>query len=91
MTRTSPLAEPPARKKLTRMRILVVGSSGTIGSAVAKALSEHDQDIVEVTYSGGGLTVDPSDTASIEALYDTAGKLDTVLCAAGVAQFGPLE
>ena len=89
--RTSPLAEPPARKKLTRMRILVVGSSGTIGSAVAKALSEHDQDIVEVTYSGGGLTVDPSDTASIEALYDTAGKLDAVVCAAGVAQFGPLE
>jgi len=89
--RTSPLAEPPDRKKLARMRILVVGSSGTIGSAVVKALSEHGQDIVEVTHSGGGLTVDLSDTASIEALYDTAGKLDAVVCAAGVAQFGPLE
>ena len=88
---TSPLAEPPVHKKLDDMRILVVGSSGTIGSAVTKAFSERGQEVVEVTHSGGGLTVDLSDTALIKALYDTAGKLDAVVCAAGVAQFGPLE
>ena len=88
---TSPLAEPPVHKKLDDIRILVVGSSGTIGSAVTKAFSERGQEVVEVTHSGGGLTVDLSDTALIKALYDTAGKLDAVVCAAGVAQFGPLE
>ena len=82
---TSPLAEPPVHKKLDDMRILVVGSSGTIGSAVTKAFSERGQEVVEVTHSGGGLTVDLSDTALIKALYDA------VVCAAGVAQFGPLE
>jgi NAD(P)-dependent dehydrogenase (short-subunit alcohol dehydrogenase family) len=73
------------------MKILVVGSSGIIGSAVANALSERGQDIVEVTHSGEGLTVDLSDIASLKELYDKIGKLDAVVCAAGVAQFGPLE
>ena len=88
---TSPLAEPAVHKKLDDIRILVVGSSGTIGSAVTKAFSERGQEVVEVTHSGGGLTADLSDIASLKALYDKVGKLDAVVCAAGVAQFGPLE
>ena len=89
--RPSLLAEPSAQEKFAGMKILVVGSSGIIGSAVANALSEHGQDIVEVTHSGEGLTADLSDIASLKALYDKVGKLDAVVCAAGVAQFGPLE
>ena len=89
--RPSLLAEPSAQEKLAGMKILVVGSSGIIGSAVANALSERGQDIVEVTHSGEGLTADLSDIASLKALYDKVGKLDAVVCAAGVAQFGPLE
>ena len=89
--RPSLLAEPSVQEKLAGMKILVVGSSGIIGSAVANALSERGQDIVEVTHSGEGLTVDLSDTASLKALYDKVGEVDAVVCAAGVAQFGPLE
>ena len=89
--RLSLLAEPSAQEKLAGMKILVIGSSGIIGSAVANALSERGQDVVEVTHSGEGLTVDLSDIASLKALYDKVGKLDAVVCAAGVAQFGPLE
>lgn len=89
--RPSLLAEPSAQEKLAGMKILVIGSSGIIGSAVANALSERGQDIVEVTHSGEGLTADLSDIASLKALYDKVGKLDAVVCAAGVAQFGPLE
>ena len=89
--RPSLLAEPLAQEELAGMKILVVGSSGIIGSAVANALSERGQDVVEVTHSGEGLTVDLSDIASLKALYDKVGKLDAVVCAAGVAQFGPLE
>ena len=89
--RPSLLAEPSAQEKLAGMKILIVGSSGIIGSAVAHALSERGQDVVEVTHSGEGLTVDLSDIASLKALYDKVGKLDAVVCAAGVAQFGPLE
>ena len=89
--RPSLLAEASVQEKLAGMKILVVGSSGIIGSAVANALSERGQDIVEVTHSGEGLTVDLSDTASLKALYDKVGEVDAVVCAAGVAQFGPLE
>ena len=89
--RPSLLAEASVQENLAGMKILVVGSSGIIGSAVANALSERGQDIVEVTHSGEGLTVDLSDTASLKALYDKVGEVDAVVCAAGVAQFGPLE
>ena len=89
--RPSLLADLSAQEKLAGMKILVVGSSGIIGSAVANALSERGQDIVEVTHSGEGLTVDLSDIASLKALYQQVGKLDAVVCTAGVAQFGPLE
>ena len=89
--RPSLLADLSAQEKLAGMKILVVGSSGIIGSAVANALSERGQDIVEVTHSGEGLTVDLSDIASLKALYQKVGKLDAVVCTAGVAQFGLLE
>ena len=73
------------------MRILHVGATGTIGAAVAAALTERGHEIVPVGHSRGELSVDLADPASIEALYAAAGPLDAVVCTAGVARFGPLE
>jgi NAD(P)-dependent dehydrogenase (short-subunit alcohol dehydrogenase family) len=73
------------------MRILHVGATGTIGTAVADALGTRGHDVVRVGASSGNLTVDLADPASIEALYAACGAVDAVVCTAGVARFGPLE
>ena len=47
------------------MRILHVGATGTIGTAVASALAVHGHDVVRVGLSEGDLRVDLADPASI--------------------------
>jgi len=73
------------------MRILHVGATGTIGSAVAAALAARKHEVVRVGRSDGDLRVDLADPTSIEALYGASGPVDAVVCTAGVARFGPLE
>lgn len=72
------------------MRILVVGGTGTIGSAVASALDARGHSVVRVGRSSGHHSADMADPGSIRALYGAAGSLDAVVCAAGRAAFGPL-
>lgn len=72
------------------MHVLVVGGTGTIGSAVVTALDERGHDVVPVGSTHGELTVDLADPASISALYAVATPFDAVVCTAGVARFGAL-
>lgn len=69
------------------MRILLVGAHGTLGSAVAEALSHHN--LITASRSGEE-PVDLDDMASIADLYGRVGEVDAVACAAGVTPFGPL-
>lgn len=71
------------------MRILVIGATGTIGRAVVEALSDR-HDIVPVSYGSTPITVDLAQLDSIRALFETAGLVDAVISAAGLARFGPL-
>ncbi|MFN7995772.1 MAG: short chain dehydrogenase [Bryobacteraceae bacterium] len=71
------------------MKILLVGSSGTIGSAVAQALGARHE-VLRARHSGPGMTVDLADPESIRRLYAQTGKVDAVVCAAGPCPFGPL-
>ena len=71
------------------MRILVVGASGTIGSAVTELLS-HDHEIIEASRSGE-VSVDLSNPASIMSMYETVGTVDSVISTAGSGAFGPLD
>lgn len=71
-----------------RMRVLIVGASGTIGSAVVRAL-ERDHDVVRASRRKSRLTVDLTSSESIMAMYRQAGSLDAVVCAAGDARFKP--
>jgi NAD(P)-dependent dehydrogenase (short-subunit alcohol dehydrogenase family) len=73
------------------MRVLVVGATGTIGSAVADALETRGHEVLRAGSSRGDLRVDLASPESIDALYRRAGLLDAVVCAAGVARFGALE
>ena len=70
------------------MRILVVGSTGTIGRAVVEALSARHT--VISAHRGGDHRVDITDPTSIEALYAGVGRVDAVVAASGAAKFGPL-
>jgi len=71
------------------MKILLVGASGTIGQAVAKALS-NNHEVIAANYSGGDINVDLGDQNSIAAMFEKVGKVDAIISTAGVANFAPL-
>jgi len=73
------------------MRALVVGGTGLIGSAVSEALIARGHEVVRAALTGGDERVDMTDPASIEALYAAVSTPDAVVCAAGIAEFGPLD
>lgn len=71
------------------MKIIVVGATGTIGSAVVRLLGKH-HDIVPVGHRSGQHRVDLESQESIRALFQSVGPFDALVCAAGQARFGPL-
>ena len=71
------------------MRILIVGANGTIGKAVTAELSNRHE-VITAGRSSGEIRADIADLAGIRAMYDRAGGLDAVACAAGNVHFGSL-
>lgn len=71
------------------MKILLIGASGTIGSAVAEELGQRHE-IVAVGRNSGEEQVDISDSASIRKLFERIGSFDALICAAGNVKFAPL-
>jgi NAD(P)-dependent dehydrogenase (short-subunit alcohol dehydrogenase family) len=72
-----------------RLRILLVGASGTLGQAVAAELGQR-HDIITAGRHGGDVRLDIADPASIVAALARVGPLDAVACAAGSVTFRPL-
>lgn len=72
------------------MKILIVGGTGTIGSAVVETLRPQHE-VVAAGHSSGDVQVDLADPLSIEALFETVGEVDAVVSCAGEAVFGPLD
>jgi NAD(P)-dependent dehydrogenase (short-subunit alcohol dehydrogenase family) len=73
------------------MRILVCGATGTIGGAVSAALESRRHGVVRVGASRGDFRADIGNPMSIRALYAGAGRVDAVVCCAGVAKSGSLH
>jgi len=71
------------------MKLVLIGASGTIGQAVASALSQRHE-IVAVTRHTEPVRVDISSAASIQALFEAIGPIDGVISASGAARFKPL-
>jgi NAD(P)-dependent dehydrogenase (short-subunit alcohol dehydrogenase family) len=71
------------------MKILIVGASGTIGTAVANELKQRNE-IVTAGRKSGDYTVDTTDLGSIRALFEKVGPVDAVVSNAGNVHFGPL-
>src|SRR5438477_9685799 len=72
------------------MKVIVIGASGTIGRAVAEALSARHQ-VVRVGRTRSDYQVDLAAKDSIQRFYKAIGSFDAVISAAGEARFGALE
>ncbi|QOV41582.1 short chain dehydrogenase [Streptomyces ferrugineus] len=72
------------------MKILLIGATGTLGTAVHKALAERGHEILTVGRSGGDLRYDFTDPARTAELYERAGRVDAVVSAAGSVPYKPV-
>ena len=70
------------------MKFLVVGSTGLIGSYVAKTLSKHGT-VIGVSRTTQ-ISVDVKDPTSIKAMYEKVGKVDAVASCIGKVAFKPV-
>jgi len=69
-------------------RVLVIGSTGLLGSQIVKALQGRAE-VVEASASRAPLKVDIADPASLRRLFEKVGPVDGIVCAAGMARFLP--
>ncbi len=65
------------------MKVILFGASGTIGTAVGKALQENGHMVVGVSRRSGEFSADIRDIESLKALYKKIRSFDAVACAAG--------
>jgi NAD(P)-dependent dehydrogenase (short-subunit alcohol dehydrogenase family) len=72
-----------------RLRILVIGASGTLGRAIVAELAPR-HNITSGGSKSGDIRIDIADPDSIAAGLKAAGALDAVVCAAGAVNFAPL-
>ena len=70
------------------LRILVVGSTGLIGRAVATALSQYGE-VIGASRSSE-ISVNVKDPSSIKAMYSKVGKIDAVASCIGKVPFKPV-
>jgi len=72
------------------MKVIVIGATGTIGSAVVRAIVDRHE-VIPASFSKSAVKVDISDKASLAKMFETTGRVDGVICAAGLAKFGPMN
>jgi NAD(P)-dependent dehydrogenase (short-subunit alcohol dehydrogenase family) len=65
------------------VRILLVGATGTLGTAVGDTLRDRGHEVVTVGRSAGDLRADVTDPADVGRILDEAGEIDAVVSAAG--------
>jgi NAD(P)-dependent dehydrogenase (short-subunit alcohol dehydrogenase family) len=71
------------------MKIIVIGATGTIGSAILREIGSRCE-VIPVSFSQSIIKVDIADKTSISRMFETAGRVDAVICVAGLAKFGPM-
>lgn len=71
------------------MKIIIVGGTGTIGSTVAKELSQRHE-VIKVGREQGDMQVDVTDKESIINMYKRIGSFDAMISTIGKIKFAPL-
>ena len=72
------------------MKALIIGGTGTIGKKVSAHLAKKHE-IVNAGRNSGDVNVDIADSKSIEAMFESTGKVDAILCIAGEAKWAAFE
>ena len=71
------------------MRVLLIGATGTIGKAIAAALSGRHE-VIQASRQKAQEHVDHADPASLRSLFERVGRVDAIVSAAGNAAWKPL-
>jgi NAD(P)-dependent dehydrogenase (short-subunit alcohol dehydrogenase family) len=71
-----------------KMKIVIVGATGTMGKYLAGALEKEHQ-VIKVGTTGGDLQADFTSPESVENLFKTIGSFDALICTAGPSYIGP--
>lgn len=72
------------------MKVIVIGATGTIGRAIVQAIGNRHE-VIPVSFSKSIIKVDIADKTSITKMFETTGRVDAVIVAAGLAKFGPMN
>ena len=72
------------------MKILIIGGNGTIGKKVSQHFSKKHEIMIGGRNSGD-VSVDIAESKSIEAMFESIGKLDAVVCIAGEAKWAAFD
>ena len=68
------------------MKILIIGGRGTIGKKVSSHFSKNNEVIIAGRNSGD-VNVDIADSKSIAEMFEKTGKLDAIICIAGIVKW----
>ncbi|HZH71725.1 MAG TPA: short chain dehydrogenase [Mariniphaga sp.] len=71
------------------MKAIVIGATGTIGSAVKRKFEQAGYEVIGASRKSE-VSVDLEDENSLSRLLEQAGEVDAIVCAAGTAAFGEL-
>jgi NAD(P)-dependent dehydrogenase (short-subunit alcohol dehydrogenase family) len=80
----------PTQQQGYKMKIILIGASGTIGQAILKKLTNRHE-IIPVGHSQGDIRVDIADPKSIENMYNAIGKFDALIATTGKVHFARLH
>jgi len=72
------------------MKILIIGGNGTIGNKVSNHFSKRHEVLIAGRTSGD-VRVDIASSKSIEAMFESIGKVDAIVCIAGEAKWAEFE
>lgn len=70
-------------------KVLVLGSTGLIGKAVSQLL-DGKAEVIGSSLNHPENPVDLSNPESLKALFAKVGKVDAIVCTAGVVEFAPI-
>ncbi len=70
------------------MKIMVIGASGALGTAVSAELSARHE-TVAIGRTSGDFHADMRELTSLRTMFQKVGKVDAIVCTAGSVHFGP--
>jgi NAD(P)-dependent dehydrogenase (short-subunit alcohol dehydrogenase family) len=74
--------------KKDKMKIIIVGATGTMGTYLADAF-DKEHEVIRAASNGGDIQVDITSTESIENLFKQIGDFDALISTAGPTYVGP--